>query len=239
MATDYYHYIVVSGPRHAVEDFVHRIALVATRRVAGKVTHTTVPFSFESLYTMTRMKDEVPYEPYDMTRWPIGRRGPRAAEVRYRFHTRNLEMHSLVERLSGVTPRLRFALVTQWLDTGDFAAFTLEKGRTRGNWFDEDWREPFWEKAAQKYEMPVDDAYDDSAAEYFAESLMLEEAVKIATGSSRRYEWGGGRVYRELENERATAIHDIAMAMKEMEEEADEQEDKKPKRRITRKRKQR
>jgi hypothetical protein len=47
---------------------------------------------------------------------------------------------------------------------------------------------------------------------------MRDEAVRMATGSDRRYEWAGGRVYRDLWDERAAFIRDLAKEMKEMEE---------------------
>jgi hypothetical protein len=95
-----------------------------------------------------------------------------------------------------------------------FCAFTFEKGRRRGEWMEEKWRVPFWERAARELKMSLDEAYDDDDAEVRAESLMRDEAVRIATGTDRRYEWAGGRVYRDLWDERANTMHDLAKAMK-------------------------
>ena len=67
MAVEYFHYLVVTGPPPAVKDFVHRIALVVTRRVAGATLRTMVAFSFESMYAIARTKDDPPGEPLDMT----------------------------------------------------------------------------------------------------------------------------------------------------------------------------
>lgn len=47
-----------------------------------------------------------------------------------------------------------------------------------------------------------------------AESLMRDEALRIATGTDRRFDWSGGRVYRELWDERATFMRDLAAEMK-------------------------
>jgi hypothetical protein len=43
-----------------------------------------------------------------------------------------------------------------------------------------------------------------------------DEAMKIATGSDRTYEWAGGRVYRDLFDEQAKAVHNIALALTEV-----------------------
>lgn len=217
MAVDYYHHLVVSGSSKAVADFVDRLALVVTKRVAGITRREVAPFSFQSLYALTRRKDEVPHDPYDMVRWPIVRRG-RRAYVRYRFHTRSFPLEDQLKPLSRAMPQVRIALVSHCLDDGDFAAFTFEKGRRRGDWMGDKWREPFWERAARELKMSLDDAYDDDIAEMRAESLMLDEAVRIATGNDRSYEWAGGRVYRDLWDERAAMMRDLAKAMKEMED---------------------
>jgi hypothetical protein len=215
MAVDYFHFLVVSGHPAAVDDFVYRIALVINRRVAGKSLQQTVPFSFQSMYKMARMKGDPPADPFDMARWPIVQRG-RLAEVRYRFHTRSLELHPLIKRLSKWTPRLTFALVTWCLDNMDFAPFSIRKGKLRGTWLGDDWRSPFWERAAREHNIPLDEAYDDEMVERVAENRMTDAAVQIATGTNRRYEWRGGRTYRCLEDERADAMMELARAMGKM-----------------------
>jgi len=40
--------------------------------------------------------------------------------------------------------------------------------------------------------------------------------MRIATGDDRRYEWSGGRIYRDLWDERAAMIRDLATAVKDM-----------------------
>ncbi|HXG54174.1 MAG TPA: hypothetical protein VNJ03_02230, partial [Vicinamibacterales bacterium] len=76
------------------------------------------------------------------------------------------------------------------------------------------WGTPFWERAAREGEMSFDDAYDDDEAERRAEELMLDEAMRIASGVRRRRDWSGGRVYRDLEDERANFIRERVAAEK-------------------------
>lgn len=163
-----------------------------------------------------RLKGEVPDDPFDLTRWPIARRGT-LSEVRYRFHTRGLEVHPLLTRLSKATPRLKYALVTHCLDDNDFAPFAIQKGKLRGGWLGDAWREPFYERAAREHNMTLEEVYEDDVIESIAESWMTEAAMQIATGTNRIYEWGGGRVYRDLDDERAHFMLGLARAMKQSE----------------------
>lgn len=48
---------------------------------------------------------------------------------------------------------------------------------------------------------------------------MINAAVTIATGSPRRYQCGGGPVYRRLEDEQARFVEDVAAAWKNLGEE--------------------
>ena len=220
----------MSGPREPVNDFADRIAKVENRRVAGVTTKQMVPFSFDSMWVMARMKGESPGEAFDMTRWGPVRRG-RGAEVRYRFHTRSLELHPLLKRLSKHVPGLTFALVTMCLDDSDFGAFTIANGRLRGKWLGDDWRMPFWERAAKKFNMPLDETWEDPDTEVIAESWMRDAAMRIATGSDRDYRWTGGTVYRDFEDERATAMLEFAQAIRSLDEQDAEKPRTRPKRR--------
>ena len=220
MAVDYYHFLVVSGPRPAVTDFVHRIALGIDRRVAGKTVRQEVPFSFESMYAIAKIKGDHPGEAFDMKRWPIASSG-RAAEVRYSFHTRSVELHPLLKRLSKATPRLAYALVTLCLDDSDFGHYTIKKGSLRGKWLGEEWRMPFYERVAHRNKVTLEDVYDDAALTAEAESEMRGAAMQIATGSERRYRWTGGQVYRDLWDERANMMEEFARAIAKVDSEDD------------------
>ena len=156
---------------------------MVTRRVAGVTSREVAPFSFQSLYALTGQKDEIPMDPYDMVRWPIVRRG-RTAYVRYRFHTRNLEMLDPLKKLTRAVPDVRIALVTHCLDDGDFGAYSFEKGRTKGKWLGDDWRTPFWERAARERKIPLEEAYDDNEAESRAESLMADTRCGSPRGTT-------------------------------------------------------
>jgi hypothetical protein len=191
--------------------------MTVTRRIAGVTTREVAPFSFQSLFAISRLKGDVPEDPYDMSRWSLVRRG-RTAYVRYRFHTRSLEMQDLLKKLTRAVPDVSIALVTHCLDDGDFGAFTIAKGRSTGGWLGDDWRTPFWERAARALGMTLEEAYEDDDAEMRAESLMRDEAVRMATGTDRRFDWSGGRVYRDLWDERATFMRDLAAEMKRMED---------------------
>ena len=136
--------------------------------------------------------------------------------MRYRFHTRNMELEPLIKKLSRAERKLTFSLVTHCLDDGDFGAFSFTAGKQRGKWLGDAWREPFWQQTAERLKITVDDAYEDEYAETVAENLMRDEAMKIATGFDRTYDWAGERVYRDLFDEQAEAMHNIALALTEV-----------------------
>ena len=94
--------------------------------------------------------------------------------------------------VASAVPDVRIALVTRCLDDADFGAYAFEKGGMKGKWLGDDWRTPFWERAARELKMTLDEAYEDDDAKMRAESLMTDEAMRIATGDDRRYDWSGG-----------------------------------------------
>lgn len=132
--------------------------------------------------------------------------------------TRSVEMHPLLSRLSKATPRLTFALVTHCLDDNDFGFFTIRNGKRRGKWLGDAWRIPFYERAAKQYKMTLDDVYDDDIVTSIAESWMRDAAMQLATGTPHRYAWTGGRVYRDLFEERASFMLELARAVQKTEE---------------------
>jgi hypothetical protein len=86
MAVDYFHRLIVRGPRSQLLDLGRRLARTWSRRVGRRTLTDAVPFSFVSLYDVgpgaRRVEREVPGEPYDVRVWPVSRspRGP--AELR-------------------------------------------------------------------------------------------------------------------------------------------------------------
>ena len=67
--------------------------------------------------------------------------------------------------------------------------------------------------------MTLEEVYEDDEMESIAESWMMEAAMQIATGTNRRHEWGGGRVYRDLDDERGNAMLELVRAIKRDEDE--------------------
>ena len=86
----------------------------------------------------------------------------------------------------------------------------------KGKWLGDDWRTAYWERAARDLRIPLDEAYEDEDAERRAESMMLDAAVRIATRDDRRYDWSGGRAYRDLWDERAAMMRDLGTALREL-----------------------
>lgn len=130
-----------------------------------------------------------------MVRWPVSVTGHQA-EVRYRLRTKGIELHPLLKAASRAFPHVTFALVSQSLQGNAFGAFTIRDGKLRGGWLGDEWRQPFWERAASEYNVALEDVFDDPALAAAAETWMIHAAMTLATGARREYDWSGGRRYR-------------------------------------------
>ena len=216
MAVDYLHRILVAGRADRVRDFRRRIYREYPRTVAGTTWTEIVPFSFAAMYEIAprarTVEPEVPYDPYDLSAWPVTRIGARAAVVRYQFHTRNLEMAPLIRVLARAVPDLTFTLVTLCLDDSSIASYRFEAGRQRQWTVPERVREAHWDRARRKFRLAGDDVYDDDEAERWAEEAMMTAALNHweppARGTSRprRYQWWNSLPLRRLEDERVLAL---------------------------------
>lgn len=215
MAIDFLHRILVTGRADRVRDFRRRIYRDDVRTVAGTTWTEIVPFSFAALYEIAprarRIDAEVPCEPYDLSAWPVRRIGPRAAEVRYQFHTRNLEMAPLIRALARAVPDLTFTLATLCLDDSSIASYQFEAGRQRQWTVPERVREAHWDRARRKFKLSGDDVYEDDEAELWAEEAIMTEALQHwqprarGTARPRRYQWWNSPPLRRLEDERQLA----------------------------------
>jgi hypothetical protein len=211
MAIDYWHRLIIRGPRKDVRAFERRIYREYPRSIAGKSWTEIVPFSFTALYEMApaacRIKPEPPaYEPYALSAWPVRRLDRNQAEVRYQFQTRNLEMVGFIRVLSRALSSLTFALVTLCLDSSSIEVYRLKGGSMR-RWTLPQWRQDFhWNRARNKFGLAGDDVYEDDDAEHWAEEEMLYEALthwdnrKSPAHSSRRsrYQWWNRPRLRDL-----------------------------------------
>jgi hypothetical protein len=214
MAIDYNHRLVVSGPRGGVDLFRKQLRQTDTRTVGKLKWRETIPFSFERLYdlapTAVRIEPEVPCDPYDMSVWPIRRLPYRSAEVRYQFHTRNLQVLPFVCVLSKKLPSLTFRLLTHCMDDDQIASYRVRKGRARRWILPEARHAAHWDRARQRFDLTGDEVYGDQDARHFAEEAMLEEALdhweREAGGRHpvrrRAREWWNRPVTRDLETQR-------------------------------------
>lgn len=219
MAVDFLHRILVTGRADRVRDFRRRIYREYPRTVAGTTWTEIVPFSFAALYEIAprarTVEAEVPYEPYDLSTWPVTRIGARSAAVRYQFHTRNLEMAPLIRVLARAVPDLTFTLVTLCLDDSSITSYRFEAGRQRQWTVPQRVREAHWDRARRKFRLAGDDVYDDDEAELWAEDAMMTDALNHwkpraqRTSRRRRYQWWNSPPLRRLEDERVLALVEL------------------------------
>ncbi len=225
MAVDYFHRVRVSGTPEDVRDFRNRIYREYPRTIAGRTWTEIVPFSFAALYDLApavqKIAPEVPFDPYDLSAWPVRRLDDQRAEIRYQLHTRNVEFIAFLRPLARALPRLTFTLTTLCLDDSSIESYCLH-GRREQKWVLPNRRRDFhWDRARKKFKLVGDDVYDDDEAEHWAEEEMLTEAFSHWDTYGRvrraralhRYRWWNAVPLRDLDTERELSLLEVALAL--------------------------
>lgn len=219
MAVDYWHRLVIHGPHETVDRFRLQLRRTVSRSEANQSWRETVPFSFQQRYDLapaaTRIHTTIPWDPFDISVWPLRRLPEELAEVRYQFHTRSLEMWPFVRLLSRKFPTLIFRLVTHCLDDGEVESYRIVSGRLR-NWIvPERIEDVSWEHASQKFDLVGDDLYESDEATFFAEEAIREAALDHWSddpGPPRcgPRKWWNRPVLRDFRTEQAFAIAEFS-----------------------------
>jgi hypothetical protein len=226
MAVDYVHRLIVRGSHKDIRTFRREIYRRYPRKIGRKSWIEIVPFSFTALYQIApaarRIEPEIPRDAYDMSVWPIRQIGKTRAEIRYKFHTRNLEMADLIRVLARARPALTFTLLTFCLDDMSIELYRFSGGRTKKWEYPEGRREFHWDRARAKFGLSGDDVYDDEEAEHWAEEEMLHEALyhweragsKTQSGRERRYDWWNRPPLRDLMTEKQLFVLELEEKLK-------------------------
>ena len=227
MAVDYFHRLIVAGPREDVQAFRRRMHREYPRTIGDESWTEIVPFSFAGLYELApaarRVESEVPFDPYELSAWPIRALDRRRSEVRYQFQTRNFEMIPLVRPLARALPTLTFTLTTLCLDDSSIESYRLF-GRNVQKWTLPEQRRDFhWDRARRKFGLAGDDVYDDDEADRWAEEQMLAEALGHWDDAGplrrhqrpKRYRWWNAIRLRDLDTERKLSVLQLGMFLDE------------------------
>lgn len=212
MAVDYWHRLIVTGHRETVDLFRQQLRRRTIRSgfPGEKLSHETIPFSFVRLYqlipTAERIDPNGPFEPYDLSVWPIRPRLRGLGEVRYQLHTRDTELLPFVRILSKRFAKLTFCLVTFCLDDSDVVSYEICNGCVRKWILPQSRREVHWERARQEFGLTGESVYDDDVATKSAEEAMLDEAIEHWERPSREHRqsrsqvrnWSNRPVVREF-----------------------------------------
>jgi hypothetical protein len=223
MAIDYLHRLIVEGPDRAVRAFRRQLHREYPRTIGGETWTEVVPFSFAALYELApaarRAEPEVPYDPYDLSVWPARRITTRLSEVRYQFHTRNLEMPRLLKPLSRALPSLTFMLATLCFDDSTVESYRFARG------VEQKWHTPSqdfqWERARKRFHLAGDDVYIDDDAEHWVEEELLEEGLRYwatrrrgkSARRARRRQWWNQLILRDLATEHELAVIEVAATL--------------------------
>lgn len=219
MAIDFYHRLLVEGPPADVRQLRADLWAEYPRQIGKQRWTEVVPFSFERLYALApaarRVEPEVPYDPYDVSVWPIRRLSPRRGLLRYRFHTRNLQIDDLVRALSKVRPSLRFMLVS--LDDTGVWSILASRGKSRFWSPSERLQARTWARAGREFGLAGEDVYDSAEAQFWVDDQLRDQAMRcwpsFARGVDRgRLRWDNQPVLRDIEMERELAVIELMAA---------------------------
>jgi hypothetical protein len=227
MAVDFFHRLLVSGKPADVRAFRDAIYREYPRTIAGETWTEIVPFSFAALYELApaarRVEAEIPFDPYDLSAWPMRRLEDERAEIRYQLHTRNLELIDFLRPLARALPRPSFMLTTLCLDDSSIESYRLH-GRKEQRWVFPGRRRDFhWERARKKFKLVGDEVYEDDEADHWAEEEMLteafshwDEAGRVRRGRApRRYRWWNAPPLRDLDTERKLSLLEMGLVLDE------------------------
>jgi hypothetical protein len=226
MAVDYIHRLIVRGSHKDIRTFRREIYRRYPRKIGRKSWIEIVPFSFTALYQIAPaargIEPEIPHDAYDMSVWPIRQIGKTRAEIRYKFHTRNLEMADLIRVLARARRALTFTLLTFCLDDMSIELYRFSGGRTKKWKYPEERREFHWDRARAKFGLSGDDVYDDEEAEHWAEEEMLHEALnhweagrgKTQPSRDRPYDWWNRPPLRDLMTEKQLFVLELEEKLK-------------------------
>jgi hypothetical protein len=160
MGIDFSHRLVVAGARKNVDVLRKGLASTVSRSVAGHTWRERVPFSFQRLYKLApaavRIERNVPFDPYDLSVWPIRKFSGGRAEIRYQLHTRNMELLPFVRLLSRKFAMLVFYLVTFCLDDDEMATYRVRSGQVSKRILSNERKEAYWERAREKFALAGD-----------------------------------------------------------------------------------
>jgi hypothetical protein len=222
MAVDYFHRVRAFGRRADVRDFRNRIYREYPRTVGGETWTEIVPFSFAALYDLApaarKIEAEIPFDPYDLSAWPIRALPEGRAEIRYQLHTRNMELIDFLRVIARALPSLTFTLLTLCLDDSSIETYRL-RGRKEQKWVLPERRRDFhWDRARKKFNLAGDEVYDDDEADHWAEEEMLTEAFghwdaagRIRRGRAPRYRWWNAIRLRDLDTERKLSLLEMGL----------------------------
>jgi hypothetical protein len=227
MAVDYFHRLLVSGKPAEVRAFRDAIYREYPRTIAGETWTEIVPFSFAGLYELAPaarlVETQIPFDPYDLSAWPMRTLDDERAEIRYQLHTRNLELIDFLRPLARALPRPSFTLTTLCLDDSSIESYRLH-GRSEQRWVFPDHRREFhWERARKRFKLVGDEVYEDDEADHWAEEEMLTEAFShwdeagtVRRGRTpRRYRWWNAIPLRDLDTERKLSLLEMGLVLED------------------------
>jgi hypothetical protein len=218
VAVAYVHRLIVTGPVIPVRALKRELHREYPRTLGDQTWTEIVPFSFAALYELApsarRIEKEVPYDPYEISVWPVRRLSPRRAELRYQFQTRNLEAAALIRALAGARGTLTFTLGTLCLDDSTVEGYRFKAGTTKKWHLSSSAMERLWDRARKKFKLEDEEVYNNDDAERWVEEEAFEQTLAHwdASNRTRRRRWWNQPRVRDLDTERELAMYELLSA---------------------------
>jgi hypothetical protein len=202
------------GARPSLKDFERRAQRTYRRELDGEVWDENIPLSFVALHLVTPVfpDDEEPSEALDLRAWRLKRLSAKRYELRYQFHTRNMEAIPVFRVIGPNFPRLVFRLVTLCLDDMSYESWQVHGKRATKREVPEQRLRRLEMAAMRRFDLPEDQVYMSDDSDHWIMERMFEEAFGLWQPRGRPYRrnWWNAPEHCSLEDERVISMARIA-----------------------------
>ena len=184
MSTVFYNHIAVSGARADVIQFRKDARRRLSASLQAQLDLSTIDLSFERLFQLHPQlrysKRRIPYDEYHyfavsgpLARWHEG------TQAHYTLEVKNTQIHDMLLPLSRCYRDVCFVNSELCLDDGSITSVFTRRGH-QSKWdLPEARSDAHWKAAARQHGVKkMDDAYDNDAIRWDAESASLSEALQ-------------------------------------------------------------
>jgi hypothetical protein len=224
MAVDFWHRLVVMGGRLPLKDFERCAQRTYPRELDGKSWEEHIPLSFVALHSVTPVfpADEEPSDALDIRVWDLKRISPKRYELRFQFHTRNMQAIPVFRRVARKFPRLVFRLVTLCFDDMSYESWQLHGRHAEKRKISKQRHRVHEIAAMRRFGLTEDQLYMSDDADDWIQERMLDEAFDLWQPRGHRYRrnWWNSHEFHSLEHERVILMARLSSDLATMEQQS-------------------